>query len=307
MREPAADRDPGEPGGEGPGRALLIDSASLIYRAFFSTPETVTAPDGMQVNAAHGFLNMLARLVADRDPDLLVCADDADWRPRWRVELVPSYKTHRVGAPQPLLDAQIPVIFAMLAAARIPVAGVPEWEAEDVIGALIPRCPGPVEIVSGDRDLFQLVRDPTVCVLYPLRGVSELARINERYIARKYGIPGRAYGDYAVLRGDTSDGLPGVPGVGEKTASALISKYGSLSAVVEAAMTGDGTGALGKVQRALDYIDRAARVCLITDEAPVGPIDISRPRGEPGPELAELAERYGLTNPVSRLVSALNG
>lgn len=287
------------------GLTLLIDAASLIYRAFFSTPETVTTPDGMPINAAYGFLNMLARLVSDRDPEYLLCADDADWRPQWRVDLVESYKTHRVGVPQPTLDAQMPVIAEMLQAAGIPVAGVPEWEAEDIIGALIPRCPGPVEIVSGDRDLFQLVRDPEVCVLYPVRGVSELIRVNEKYIAHKYGIPGRAYGDYAILRGDTSDGLPGVPGIGEKTASALISKHGSISAVVEAAMTGDGTGPLGKVRKGLDYVDRAARVVLITDEAPVGEVDMRRPSGEATPELLELAAKHGLKSPVERLLAAL--
>ncbi len=259
----------------------------------------------MPVNAAYGFLNMLARLVSDRDPDYLVCADDADWRPQWRVDLVPSYKTHRVGVPQPVLDAQMPLIAEVLQAAGIPVAGVADWEAEDVIGALIPRCPGRVEIVSGDRDLFQLVRDPDVVVLYPLRGVSELSLINEGYIERKYGIPGRTYGDYAILRGDTSDGLPGVPGIGEKTAQALISRYGSLSAVLEAAMTGDGTGALGKVRRGLDYVDRATQVVLISNEAPIGQIDMTRPSGEATPELVELANKYGLKSPVERLLSAL--
>lgn len=287
------------------GRTLLVDAASLIYRAFFSTPDTVTAPDGMPINAAYGFLNMLARLVADRDPDFLVCCDDVDWRPQWRVDLVPSYKTHRVGVPQPLLDAQMPVIYEVLDAAGVPTAGVAEWEAEDVIGALIPRCLGRVEIVSGDRDLFQLVRDPDIVVLYPLRGVSELSLINERYIERKYRIPGRAYGDYAILRGDTSDGLPGVPGIGEKTAQALINRFGSLSAVVEAAMTGDGTGALGKVRKGLDYVDRATQVVLISDEAPIGEVDMTRPSGVGTPELMELAERYGLKNPVERLLTAL--
>jgi 5'-3' exonuclease len=246
---------PAAPGSDSPPaappRALLIDAASLIYRAFFSTPDTVTAPDGMPINAAYGFLNMLARLIQDRDPDLLVCCDDEDWRPQWRVDLVPSYKTHRVGVPQPTLDAQMPVIYEVLKAAKVPTAGVPDWEAEDIIGALIPRCPGRVEIVSGDRDLFQLVKDPDIVVLYPLRGVSELSLINEKYIEKKYGIPGRSYGDYAILRGDTSDGLPGVPGIGEKTAQALISKYKNLSNVVEAAMTGDGAGALGRCERVL--------------------------------------------------------
>lgn len=298
---PIPDPSPSAPAG----RTLLVDAASLIYRAFFSTPDTVTAPDGMPINAAYGFLNMLARLVADRDPDFLVCCDDVDWRPQWRVDLVPSYKTHRVGVPQPLLDTQMPVIYEVLDAAGVPTAGVAEWEAEDVIGALIPGCRGRVEIVSGDRDLFQLVRDPDIVVLYPLRGVSELSLINERYIERKYGIPGRAYGDYAILRGDTSDGLPGVPGIGEKTAQALINKFGNLSAVVEAAMTGDGTGALGKVRKGLDYVDRATQVVLISDEAPIGEVDMTRPSGEGTPELLALAERYGLKNPVERLLTAL--
>lgn len=259
------------------GRALLVDAASLIYRAYFSTPDTVTAPDGMVVNAAHGFLNMLSRLVADRDPDLMVCAQDVDWRPQWRVDLIGSYKTQRTTMdPTPELDAQMPVIFELLADLRIPVAGAPDFEAEDVIGALLPRLSGPVEIVSGDRDLFQLVRDPQVSVLYPKRGVTEMVRVTERYIEEKYGIPGRAYGDFAILRGDTSDGLPGVPGIGEKTAAALIRKYRSLPAVIEAAMTGDGAGALGKVRNNLDYLDRAARIAFISDEAPIGNVDMGR-------------------------------
>lgn len=261
----------------------------------------------MPVNAAYGFLNMLARLVSDRHPDYLVCASDANWRPEWRVDLVDSYKSHRVGLEQPALDVQVPVIAGVLRAAGIPVAGSRDYEAEDVIGALIPRCPGPVEIVSGDRDLFQLVRDPCVCVLYPKRGVSELTRVDEDYIRSKYGIPGRAYGDFALLRGDASDGLPGVAGIGAKTAAALISRYGSLTAVIAAALTGDGTGALGKVRKGLDYLDRAARVVLISDEAPTGEVDMRCPSGRATPELMALADRYGLTSPVKRLQAALQG
>jgi 5'-3' exonuclease len=260
----------------------------------------------MVVNAAHGFINMLSRLVQDRDPDLLVCAQDRDWRPQWRVDLVASYKTQRtLMDPVPILDAQMPVIFEVLAALGVPVAGAPDYEAEDVIGAVIPRLEGPIEIVSGDRDLFQLVRDPQVCVLYPRRGVSDMTRVTEGYIEEKYQIPGRAYGDFAILRGDTSDGLPGVPGIGEKTAAALIRKHGSLSAVVEAAMTGDGAGALGKVRIHMDYVDRAAQVVLISDEAPIGEVDMTRPRGPFDASVKPLAERYGLGNAVDRLISAL--
>ncbi|MEX2588438.1 MAG: 5'-3' exonuclease [Actinomycetota bacterium] len=286
--------------------ALLIDSASLIYRAYFSASESLKAPDGMLVNAAYGFLNMLSRLVEDRDPDLLVCADDASWRPAWRVDLIDSYKAHRVGDPLEELDTQLPVIFEIVQATGIAVAAASDYEAEDVIGALIPRCPGAVEIVSGDRDLFQLVRDPEVCVLYPMRGVSQLTRVDEAYIERKYSIPGRAYGEYAVLRGDTSDGLPGVMGVGEKTAAALIRKHGSLSAIIEAALTGDGTGALGKVRNSLDYLDCAVQVSLITADAPVGEVAMQRPSGDSNEALQQLAARYGLTTPVNRLLNALS-
>lgn len=261
----------------------------------------------MVVNAAHGFINMLSRLVNDLDPDLMVCAQDQDWRPQWRVDLIANYKTARtLMDPVPVLDAQMPVIFEMLTALGVPVAGAPDYEAEDVIGAVIPRLSGPIQIVSGDRDLFQLVRDPQICVLYPKRGVSDLTKVNEKYIAQKYGIPGRAYGDFSILRGDASDGLPGVPGIGEKTAAALINKYGSLTGVIEAAMTGDGVGALGKVRNHIDYLDRAAQVVMISDETPIGEVDLTRPRGPFDSAVKPLAERYGLGNAVDRLTTALS-
>jgi 5'-3' exonuclease len=256
------------------------------------------------MNAAHGFINMLSRLVKDRDPDLLVCCTDVDWRPEWRVELIASYKTHRVGQPLPELDVQIPVVYELLQTAGVAVVGSPNYEAEDIIGALVPRCPGRVEIVSGDRDLFQLVRDPDVSVLYPRRGVSELWRVDEVEIAKKFQIPGTAYGDFALLRGDSSDGLPGVPGIGEKTAALLVSRYGSLAGVIEAALTGDGAGVLGKVRSSLDYLDRAARVVFISDEAPVGELDMSRPRFV-SPETIDKAVRWGLANAFERLDASL--
>ncbi|MDQ4142255.1 MAG: 5'-3' exonuclease [Actinomycetota bacterium] len=284
----------------------MIDASSLIYRAFFSTPETVRSPGGEPVNAAHGFINMLARLIGDRDPDYLVCAADADWRPQWRVDLLPSYKAHRLEMPEtPQLDRQVPLIFELMEACGVAVAGCPEYEAEDVIGALVPRCRGRVEIVSGDRDLFQLVRDPDVAVLYPKKGVSELVRVDEAEIRERFGIPGRAYGDYALLRGDPSDGLPGVSGIGEKTAALLVTRYGNISAVIEAALTGNGTGPLGKVRGALDYLDRAAQVVLISGEAPVGEVEMKRPDGASSDEAIRLAEAWGLRNPVERLLKAL--
>lgn len=296
-----------------PGPTLLIDAASLVYRALFSTPDTVVAPDGTPVNAAHGFLGMLARLVTDRDPEFMCCAADLDWRPEWRVELVDSYKAFRAEPEsaqeqaEDLLEPQMPVLFELLEACRIPIVGHPGYEAEDVIGTLAQRAPGPVAIVSGDRDLFQLIRDPDIHVLFPRRGVSEMDVVNESYIENKYGIPGRTYGDFAVLRGDPSDGLPGVRGVGEKLASALISRYGDLEGVIEAAEAGEPGVALGKVRRELDYVRRAAQVVAIPTDLPIPKVDLFRPRSAPDDAAFELAEEWGLGGAVRRLVAALTG
>jgi 5'-3' exonuclease len=292
---------------------LLVDAASLIYRALFSTPDTVRAPDGTLVNAAHGFLGMLARLVSDHDPDFVCCAADDDWRPDWRVALIPAYKAQRAetGSAQEqaedLLEPQMPVLMEVLAGCGIPVVGHPGYEAEDVIGTLSARAPGRVAIVSGDRDLFQLVRDPDVFIVYPKRGVSQVDIVDEDYIATKYGIPGRAYRDFAILRGDPSDGLPGVRGIGEKLATSLVARYGSLDGILEAADSGQPGVALDKVRRDRDYIERATEVVTIPTDLPLEPVDLARPRHEPDPFVYEHAGRHGLENAVRRLASALTG
>lgn len=292
---------------------LLIDAASLIYRALYSSPDSISASDGTQMNAAYGFISMLARLIDDRDPAFICCAEDQDWRPAWRVELIDAYKSQRaeVGSQQEQaeerLEPQIPVIAAVLEAVGIPAVGLPGYEAEDVIGTLAQRAPGPVGIVSGDRDLFQVVRDPDIFVLYPKRGVSEMDTITESYIEQRYGIPGRAYKDFAVLRGDPSDGLPGVRGIGEKLASGLIAKYGSLDALLAAIEDGEGGAAIGKVRRDLDYVMRAAQVVEIPTDLPIPEVDLARPTAPPDPAIYKLAERSGVGGPLKRLVTALHG
>lgn len=292
---------------------LLVDAASLIYRALFSTPDSITTPEGTPINAAHGFLGMLARLIATHDPDYICCAADDDWRPEWRVALIDSYKSHRAAegsaqeAAEDLLEPQMPVLLDILLGCRIPVVGHPGYEAEDVIGTLAQRAPGRVGIVSGDRDLFQLVRDPDVAVLYPRRGVSEVDVVDEAYIENKYGIPGRAYHDFAVLRGDPSDGLPGVRGVGEKTAGALVARYGSLQEIVAAAERGDEATGLAKVRRELDYVERAAKVVAIPTGLPIEEVPLERPRDEPPAEVYDYARSQGLEGAVRRLGAALRG
>ena len=292
---------------------LLVDAPSLIYRALFSTPDTITTPAGTPINAGYGFLRMLARLIGDQDPDYLACAADENWRPSWRVELVASYKAHRAEAGSPQEQAeerlapQVPVIYALLEACGVKVVGHPDYEAEDVIATLAARAPGRVGIFSGDRDLFQLVEDPRCFILYPIRGVSEIDVVDEAFIEKKYGIPGRSYADYAVLRGDPSDGLPGVRGIGDKLASSLVAKYGSLEEIVKAAEGSAQGMALAKVRKDLDYVRRAQRVVTIPRDVPLAEVDLTRPRDIPEEQLRAEARAHGLENPMRALMAALKG
>jgi 5'-3' exonuclease len=290
---------------------LLVDAPSLFYRALFSTPDTVRTPAGEPINAAHGFFRMLARLVADHDPDYLACAADENWRPAWRVQLVESYKDFRAApgsaqeAAERRLASQVPILYGFLEMCDIPVLGHPDYEAEDVIGTLAARAPGRVLAFSGDRDLFQLVRDPAIAVLFPIRGVSQVAVVDEAYIAERYGIPGRAYKDFAVLRGDPSDGLPGVKGIGEKLAAALVTRYGGLEEILRAAETAEGV-ALTKVRREADYVRRAAEAVTIATDLELDDADLARPRELPRPEIVAAAEQVGLAGPIAALLDALS-
>jgi 5'-3' exonuclease len=246
---------------------LLVDGSSLIFRAFFGVPQTVIAPDGRPVNAVRGFLDYLARFITDRRPVHLAVATDEDWRPAFRVEAMPTYKTHRTAEPvPPALEPQIEIAWEVLGAFGLAAVGAPGYEAEDVIASLVKFANGPVEILSGDRDLFALVRDPDVVVLYP-QSRGEFLVVNEAEIERKYGIPGRCYADFAILRGDPSDGLPGLPNVGEKKAAALIQRHGSIEGVLW-----DGNLS----EEDIDYIQRAIKVVR-----PVATIPLERPDGSP--------------------------
>ncbi|GAA2877403.1 5'-3' exonuclease [Streptosporangium fragile] len=293
---------------------MLLDTPSLYYRAFYGVPESLTAPDGMPVNAVRGVIDMIAMLVRAHSPAELVACMDADWRPAFRVAAIPAYKAHRVaqdGAEETpsTLAPQVPVIEQVLDALGVARIGVPGYEADDVMGTLTARARGPVDVVTGDRDLFQLVDDSRpVRVLYTARGVKNLQPVDEAAVTGKYGIPGRAYADFAVLRGDPSDGLPGVPGVGEKTAAALITRFGSLEALLRAV---DGGGDLTAGQRAKlsaahDYLRVAPAVVRVAHDAPVPAADLALPATPRDPEaLAALAERYGIGGPLDRLTSAL--
>jgi 5'-3' exonuclease len=292
---------------------MLLDAASLYFRAFFGVPESVgSGEDGMPTNAIRGFLDMTSRLVSSRRPTRLLACLDADWRPEYRVRAVPSYKAHRVaddgGEQIPEgLARQVPVLMDLLDALGIARVGVAGFEADDVIGTVAGASDLPVEVVSGDRDLFQVVRDePPVRVLYIARGVAKLQVIGPGEVAAKYGIPGDRYADFAVLRGDPSDGLPGVSGVGDKTAAALITRFGSLQAALAATDdTGFPAGARTRLLAAADYLAVAPQVVAVRRDVPIPEHDDRLPTAPADPAaVVDLADRYGLDRSVDRLLRA---
>jgi 5'-3' exonuclease len=300
------------------GKLMVVDSASLYFRAYHGVPESFRSPDGHPVNAVRGFLDMVARLLTAHPPRRLVAAWDEDWRPAFRVALVPTYKTHRLDTSAgpannveivPTgLDPQIPVIADILAAVGIARVGSPGFEADDVIGTLAAADSGPVDVVSGDRDLMQVVDDSrAVRLLYIGRGVAKLEVYDEAAVHDRYGIPGRAYADLAVLRGDPSDGLPGVAGIGERTAAELVARWGSLEALVAAVESGDPAVAQrAKLEPATDYIRAAAVVTRVRTDCPLSPYDDRLPVDPADPErLVELADRWGVESSVNRLLVAL--
>jgi 5'-3' exonuclease len=306
------------------GPLALLDSASLYFRAFYALPDSMTAPDGTQVNAVRGFADTIARILTERRPSRLVACMDADWRPDFRVNALPTYKAHRVADPAnnieevpDTLTPQVPIIMDLLDAFGIATAEAAGYEADDVIGTLAAReKTDPVEVVSGDRDLFQVVREePTpIRVIYVGRGWAKAELLGPSELAAKYSLPlenaGPAYAEMALLRGDPSDGLPGVAGIGEKTAAKLITKYGSLQGLLDAAVTPEGMVPL-RVRTALAdaaaYVAAAPLVVRVAvdadvvqdrdDRVPSEPRDLDRVR--------ELQEKWNLSTSVDRLLAAL--
>jgi 5'-3' exonuclease len=284
------------------GARLVLDAPSLIYRAWFALPPSLRGRDGRPVNAVRGYLDMVAWLLANHRPRAMVHVLDADWRPAWRVKAWPGYKAEREQEPADL-TAQVPVIQEILTAAGMPVAAAAGFEADDVIGTIAADA-GPddrVGVVSGDRDMFQVVRDPVVWVLFPRKGVSDLQRFDEAAVVQAHGIPPSRYADYAILRGDPSDGLPGLPGVGPKTAAALVGQFQDLDALVEGADTlKDRLAAAVK-----DNVEYLAAMRVVVPVATKVPYE-QTPAGPPDRErLEDLGDRYNAEGPVKRLLEAL--
>ena len=304
-----------------PQRLMLLDSASLYFRAFFGLPETITAPDGTPVNAVRGLLDFIAKLTTDYQPTHLIACWDDDWRPQWRVDLIPTYKTHRVAAevevdpdveviPDPL-SVQVPIIVEVLGAFGIPIVGAAHHEADDVIGTLATGAPMPVDVVTGDRDLFQLIDDRAdVRVIYTGRGMSNLEVLTNDTLVTKYAVTAAQYADFAAMRGDASDGLPGVPGVGEKTAATLLASYGDLDGIVAAAADQDSAlsaSLRAKLLAASDYLAVAPTVVEVVRTLDLPTVDSRiEPLSPDGvARVQSLAATWGLGDAAKRALRAL--
>lgn len=291
---------------------LLLDVSSLMYRAFFAMGSISRTADGDHSGAVHGYLDMVTRLIRARRPDDVIHCYDHDWRPVARTEIYPAYKAQRPVDPE-TLPPQFEMLRWILDLTPMGQAQTHGWEAEDAMATLCRMADGGdrIEMVSGDRDLIQLVRDPGIRLLFTLRGVSDLAEFDAAAVVERYGVPPERYCDFAILRGDPSDGLPGVKGIGEKTARALVQAYPSLDAMrADAALDEPATpGPLQgkpalrvKLRDGADYIDKMLQLVPVNPDAP-----LERWNGSRDDEaLRALGEELGLRGPVTRLCAALD-
>ena len=308
-----------------PSRLMLLDTASLYFRAFYGLPDSIRRPDGTPVNAVRGLLDMITRLTTDYQATHLVACWDNDWRPQWRVDLIPTYKAHRVAKAVPGgtdievvpegLEAQLPMIRRTLELAGIAIVGADGYEADDVVGTYASQASFPVDVVTGDRDLFQVCDDErNVRVIYTARGMKNLEVVTEETVVAKYKVLPQQYADYATMRGDASDGLPGVAGIGEKTASSLLLKYGTLERLLAAAAEpGAGVSApvRAKLEAAAEYLEAAPAVVRLVRNLELPGLDeagaVLRPvTGGRRAELEQVAADWNLGGSVRRLLAALD-
>jgi len=296
---------------------MLLDSASLWYRAYYGMPDTLLSPDGMPVNAIRGYLDMTARLIGMYSPNRIVACIEGDWRPSWRVDLFPDYKANRLEdeseeeeEPE-TLTPQIPVLLDLLDAFGIPMLGVDDYEADDVMATFAVKEKGPIRIVTGDRDLFQLVDDKRdVKVVYLARGISQHDLVDKKWVANKYLIPGDRYALFAMFRGDPSDGLPGVKGIGEKGAALIANHFATVDEALTAAKAGHDAlpKALAlKIINGAGYLKIAPTLVHCAKDVAIPSMDISMPKKPDDlSEIYAMKEQYGLGASVDRLISALN-
>jgi len=293
---------------------MLLDSASLWYRAYFGMPDTLLSPTGEPVNAIRGYLDMTAKLISIYKPNRLVACIEGDWRPSWRVDLFPDYKANRLDVEgeeeEPdTLGPQIPILLDLLEAFRIPIVGVDDYEADDVMASYTVSEPGPIKIVTGDRDLFQLVDDKRkISVVYLAKGIANHDLVDLRWIAQKYDIPGERYALFAMIRGDASDGLPGIKGIGEKGAAVIAKQFQDLEEVMLAAENDDERltpNAKKKLLESAEYARIAPKLVHCALDVPLPKLNIDIPkRPKDLDEIYQYQKDYGLGASVDRLIAA---
>jgi len=295
---------------------MLLDSASLWYRAYFGMPDTLLSPSGEPVNAIRGYLDMAAKLMTIYKPNRLVACIEGDWRPSWRVDLFPEYKANRLDIEgeedEPdTLGPQIPILLDLLEAFGIPLVGVDDYEADDVMASYAVTEPGPIKIVTGDRDLFQLVDDARkIAVVYLAKGITNHDHVDLKWIANKYDIPGDRYALFAMIRGDASDGLPGIKGIGEKGAAIIAKQFTSLPEVMKAAAKDDERltpNAKKKLLESAEYAKIAPKLVHCALDVPLPKMDLKLPKRPPNlDEIYQYQKDYGLGASIDRMISALN-
>jgi 5'-3' exonuclease len=295
---------------------MLLDSASLWYRAYYGMPDTLLSPTGMPVNAIRGYLDMTARLIGMYSPNRIVACIEGDWRPSWRVDLYPAYKANRLEDDSEVeeepesLTPQIPVLLDLLDAFGIPMVGVDDYEADDVMATFAVKEKGPIRIVTGDRDLFQLVDDKRdVKVVYLAKGLSQHDLVDISWVANKYGIPGDRYALFAMFRGDPSDGLPGVKGIGEKGAALIASNFASVQDAIAGAKAGHevlSSSLAKKIIDGSDYLKIAPTLVNCARDVAIPQMGITMPKKPVDlSEIYAIKDEYGLGASVDRLISAL--
>ena len=295
---------------------MLLDSASLWYRAYYGMPDTLLAPDGTPVNAIRGYLDMTARLVGIYKPNRIVACLDGDWRPSWRVDIFPEYKANRLEEDSEeevepeTLTPQIPILLDILDLFGIPVVGVDDYEADDVMATYAEIEPGPIRIVTGDRDLFQMVDDQRdIKVVYLAKGISQHDLVDVKYVSDKYAIPGDRYDLFAMFRGDPSDGLPGVKGIGEKGAAVIANNFATVEDALAAAHEAHASlppALAKKIIAGAEYLSIAPKLVRVARDAPLPKVDLAMPKAPADlSKLYQMKDQYGLGASIDRLIAAL--
>jgi 5'-3' exonuclease len=295
---------------------MLLDSASLWYRAYYGMPDTLVSPSGLPVNAIRGYLDMTARLIGMYKPNRIVACIEGDWRPSWRVELFPAYKANRLEAggeteeePE-TLTPQIPILLDLIDAFGIPMVGVDDYEADDVMATFATNEKGPIRVVTGDRDLFQLVDDKKdIKVVYLARGITNHDLVDSKWVSEKYGIPGDRYALFAMFRGDPSDGLPGVKGIGEKGSALIANTFASVEDALHGARNGHDALSPSLAKKIIEgesYLKIAPTLVNVARDVSLPSMKVDMPSKPADLSLIyQMKDEYGLGASVDRLIAAL--